>query len=351
MSALRYEIVNKIGKGGMSDVFLVRDFYEFRLVAAKILRPHLQSKNEENEFCNLLQNEANVLNSIDHENFPKVFDCGIFEGSFVLFMEFVDGVNLTEVMMRKRLSLEQRVSLVKQLCGIVDILRGRGIWHCDLKPDNLMVCSGLTLKPIDFSLSHLVGGEALKRENMHTPGYCAPEQLKNQVTSVSDVFSAAVITYELITDVHPFGNEKNAYCRDVTHGLYKKADSKLEKLKINADEWYRVFNKAFQANPDVRYQSGEHFYDDLSKCFNTEAHTVVRGAKDSLEPKNNFRLIDYKEWVKEKMFKQFLTDVIPSELHAGQEPFTAEENTMSVMKMEDKSTDESNENNIDTGDC
>ena len=215
-----YKILSTLGEGGMSTVFLAsRDDRVFRRrVALKVIRRGMESRDT----LYRLETERQILASLEHPNIARLYDGGMTEGNLPYFaMELVEGLPIDEYCDLHELSIPQRLSLFRKVCGAVHFAHQNLVVHRDLKPSNILVDPRGEPRLLDFGIAKLlnparVGGrdEATAAwVRLITPSYASPEQIRGQpVTTASDVYSLGVLLYKLLTGRLPYRLES----RDLT---------------------------------------------------------------------------------------------------------------------------------------
>jgi predicted Ser/Thr protein kinase len=236
------EILEVVGQGGMGVVYKARQIDLDRVVALKILSPRLAG---DPEFPRRFAREAQALASLDHPNIVRVYESGREADLCFLVLEYVDGVNLRELLVQKKLSPEQALRIVPQLCEALEYAHSKGVIHRDVKPENILLSRSGTAKIADFGLAKLVGDEKaagpLTQTNvvMGTADYMAPEQRDSmrEADHRADIYSLGVVFYELLTGELPVGRYD--------------PPSRRHRLDARIDE---IVLKALERDPDRRYQ-------------------------------------------------------------------------------------------------
>jgi serine/threonine-protein kinase len=206
-----YELIRELGRGGMGTVWLARrtEGLTRRVVALKLPHPGLLHA----EFAARMQRERDILESLAHPNIARLYDAGVTEvGQPYLALEYVEGVPIDAYCDAKRLGLRERLALFAQVLQAIQHAHSHLVIHRDLKPANILVTDAGVAMVLDFGIAKLAvegttaetaltqfGGRAL------TPDYASPEQIAGQpLTTASDVYSLAVILYELSTGERPY---------------------------------------------------------------------------------------------------------------------------------------------------
>src|SRR5580658_7378853 len=209
------EILECLGRGGMGVVYKARQKSLNRFVALKLLAPE---RVNDARFAQRFTHEAQALAALSHPNIVTIHDFGQAGGFYFLLMEFVDGVNLRQLLRARKLTPEEALAIVPPLCDALQFAHDRGIVHRDIKPENLLLDKAGRVKVADFGIAKMLGaingggdtGEASAPENttqstVGTPGYSAPEQKTNpqRVDSRADIYSLGVVFYEMLTGELP----------------------------------------------------------------------------------------------------------------------------------------------------
>jgi serine/threonine protein kinase/tetratricopeptide (TPR) repeat protein len=201
----RYEIVQRLGQGGMGTVYKARDREVEREVALKVIRPELAGYPD---IVRRFKQELILARQVTHKNVVRIFDLGEEEGLKFITMEFVDGQDLRSILAeRGKLSPEEASKIIVQVCRALEAAHAEAVVHRDLKPQNIMVDRHGTVKVMDFGLAHSLEMTSLtqSRSFVGTPEYMSPEQVKGEhVDARSDLFALGIILYELLTGKSPY---------------------------------------------------------------------------------------------------------------------------------------------------
>lgn len=205
------EILELIGVGGMGAVYKARQPQLDRTVALKILSDDLAS---DPTFVERFNREARVLGRLNHPNIVAVFDFGTAGPYCYLIMEYVDGVNLRQVMRSGAFTPSDALALVQEICAALKFAHDEGILHRDIKPENILLDSKGRVKIADFGIAKLIGESerndvtlTLQGSILGSPHYMAPEQLEKpgDVDQRADIYSLGVVLYEMLTGELPIG--------------------------------------------------------------------------------------------------------------------------------------------------
>jgi serine/threonine protein kinase len=252
----RYNIVNRLGKGSMGEVFLAHDPHIDRKVALKVLqKDHLASKAIVNRFIK----EAKAIGRLSHPGIVGVHDVGKDHGTIFIAMEFLEGQPLNEAVRTRKLGMPAILDICRQVASALDYAHQRGIVHRDIKPSNLILTEKDQVKLTDFGIASFDDASlSLKTRSgdiLGTPAYMSPEQIAGKgVDNRSDLYSLGVILYELLAGRRPFvGTNLASLFKAVTeHKMTPPAKSNPSIPKgLNA-----LVLKAIDKDPNRRFQSG-----------------------------------------------------------------------------------------------
>ena len=239
-----YEVIEKIGEGGMAGVFLARDCRLNRHVALKVLL-----KGDSN--LSSLINEARSLARVNHINVVHVYDVIELTGGMVIVMEYVQGMCLHHLILKPNQSLQDKVDVLLQMARGIQAIHQAGIIHSDLKPSNVIVADNGIVKILDLGIAQ----QADDRKALPAYGTClyaSPEQLENKPLSYqSDLFSYGIVAFEFITGVHPFGTTENVL-KNIKSGKVKHANQMIPPPRPELSE---MFNILLNPNPTKRPDS------------------------------------------------------------------------------------------------
>jgi len=201
-----YQITERLGRGGMADVYKAfhKDLEVYR--AIKFIRPEL---GESEDFRTRFLKEAQGVAKLQHPNIVGIYDFGATDDRYYMVMELVEGQSLKEILKTEgRLSIDRSVNLVKAVAGALAYAHERGLIHRDIKPDNIMVDQRGRPVLMDFGIAKLITGDAKITQTGHligTPAYMAPEQSKGlEVGPATDIYALTVLLFELLTGHTPF---------------------------------------------------------------------------------------------------------------------------------------------------
>jgi tRNA A-37 threonylcarbamoyl transferase component Bud32 len=245
------EILELIGKGGMGAVYKARQKQLDRIVALKILPPDI---GHDAAFTERFTREARALAKLNHPGIVTLYEFGQADGLFFFLMEFVDGVNLRQLLHSSRISPREALAIVPQICDALQFAHDQGIVHRDIKPENILLDRRGRVKVADFGLAKIIGtegepdgagkikGAATTTEAgkiMGTPQYMSPEQIQapGEVDHRADIYALGVVFYQMLTGELP--------------GKQIAPPSRKVHIDVRLDE---IVLRALEKNPALRYQ-------------------------------------------------------------------------------------------------
>src|SRR3954449_4785172 len=203
----RYRVLNRIGSGGMADVYCAEDNQLGRRVALKLLYPRFA---EDDEFVERFKREASAAASLQHPHVVSVYDRGEWDGTYYIAMEFLEGRSLKQVVREEApLDLLRAIDLTVQILRAARFAHQRGIVHRDIKPHNVIVDDEGRAKVTDFGIARAGASDMTETGSiMGTAQYLSPEQAQGlAVSPQSDLYAIGIVLYELITARVPFDGE------------------------------------------------------------------------------------------------------------------------------------------------
>ena len=206
MIGSRYEVIEKVGTGGMADVYRAKDHRLNRYVAVKVLK---NEYSEDTKFVTKFQQEAQAVARLSHPNIVGVYDVGEEQGMHFIVMEFVEGITLKRYIEQKgKLSVREAVGITLQIASGLDAAHGNNIIHRDIKPQNILISHDGTAKISDFGIAKAASSNTITANAMGSVHYISPEQARGGFSDEkSDVYSLGVSMYEMLTGTLPFTGE------------------------------------------------------------------------------------------------------------------------------------------------
>ncbi len=261
----RYEIVSKIGAGGMSDVYKAKDHILGRYVAIKVLK---QEFSEDRNFVVKFRTEAQSAAGLEHPNIVNIYDVGSEEGFHYIVMEYVEGITLKTYIEKKgRLSFKESVSIAIQVARGIEAAHNKDIIHRDIKPQNIIISTEGKVKVTDFGIAKAISSNTVSSDVMGSVHYTSPEHARNgQVDGRSDIYSLGIVMYEMVTGRVPFDGETTVAVA-IQH-LQEEMVSPAAYATNLPISMEKIILKCCQKNPDRRYQTIAELLNDLRKALN-----------------------------------------------------------------------------------
>ncbi len=262
----RYKLTDFIGAGGMALVYKALDQRTHHAVAIKILKP--EYKNDE-EFLRRFEREAQAASKVSHHNIVNLLDVGAQDNYRYLVLEYVEGRTLKEIIDEKgALPPTTSVQIAIRLLSALQHMHKNGIIHRDIKPQNILIHADGHVKVSDFGIARLAGSGTISKTDMvmGSVHYFSPEQAQGQeVTEASDIYSAGVVLYEMLTGTVPFDGDTPVAIAMQHIKVPPRAVNIINPAvspAINA-----VVQKAMAKDPRARYQQAEDMARDLQKAL------------------------------------------------------------------------------------
>jgi predicted Ser/Thr protein kinase/tetratricopeptide (TPR) repeat protein len=258
----RYQLLEKLGQGGMGIVYRAHDTLLQRIVAVKVISTPVDTDPEPRE---RFFREARAAGQLSHKNIITIYDLGEHEGQPYLAMEFLTGQDLAARMTDpQRMSLRRKLEVATEMCEGLDYAHAHGVVHRDIKPGNIFLTDSGTVKIVDFGLARLVTSDLTRSHMMMgTVNYMAPEQIRGErVDHRADIFSTGVVLYELLSGRRAFDGDSFAST------LYRILEQPPEPLR-NIDptlplEIVQIVDRALAKPRDERYQHTSEILLDLA---------------------------------------------------------------------------------------
>ena len=202
----RYEILEKIGAGGMSDVYKAKDQVLGRFVAVKVLKPEFA---EDVNFVTKFHTEAQSAAGLQHPNIVNIYDVGSEEHMHFIVMEYVEGITLKTYIEKKgQLNYKEAISIAIQVARGIEAAHNNNIVHRDIKPQNIMISHEGKVKVTDFGIARAATSNTIHSDVMGSVHYTSPEQARNGfVDGKSDIYSLGIVMYEMVTGRVPFDED------------------------------------------------------------------------------------------------------------------------------------------------
>ncbi len=292
----RYEIMGRIGAGGMADVYKARDHKLNRYVAVKVLKREFR---EDETFVKKFQTEAQAAAGLMHPNIVNVYDVGEDRGLYYFVMELVEGITLKDYIQKKgRLTVKEVISISLQVCAGIETAHNHQIVHRDIKPQNIIISREGKVKVMDFGIAKAISSNTINTNAMGSVHYTSPEQARGGFSDAkSDIYSLGVTMYEMITGQLPFDGDSTVSIA-LKH-LQEELVPPSEYVPEIPYSLERIIIKCMQKSPNRRYADTTFLARDLRRSLSdpegdfvviapiaAAGHTVVR-TKEELEQIKN----------------------------------------------------------------
>ena len=301
----RYELLELIGSGGMANVYKTKCHRLNRLVAVKILKSDLA---QDADFRRRFRDESLAVAKLSHANIMSVYDVSSSQGIEYIVMELLDGITLKQYMERRNhMNWREALHFITQIMRGLSHAHSRGIIHRDIKPQNIMVLRDGTVKVADFGIACLAdANQTLTQEALGSVHYISPEQAKGErLDERSDVYSAGVVLYEMLTGRLPFEGD-NAVSVAIQH----LSSVPLDPREINPEipeALELICKKAMCSDITHRYASADDMLADL-EAFRKDPEVDLDYIKEELtvrkdeQPTNDLPVKEVKESLRKKEF-------------------------------------------------
>lgn len=262
--AERYEIISKVGTGGMADVYKARDHKLNRLVAVKVLKPEFR---DDKTFIAKFQKEAQAAAGLAHPNIVNVYDVGEDEGVNFIVMELVEGITLKDYIKKKgKLSVKEATSIAIQVSLGLEAAHNSNIVHRDVKPQNIIISTDGKVKLSDFGIARAVTSNTITSNVMVSVHYSSPEQVRGGYSDKkSDIYSLGITMYEMVTGRVPFDGDTS-----VAIAIKHLQEEMVPPSKYTPDLPFsleQIILKCTQKSVDRRYNNLSEVIEDLKRSL------------------------------------------------------------------------------------
>lgn len=306
----RYEIIEKIGSGGMSDVYRAKDHSLGRDVAIKVLKSDFA---QDSSFVTKFRAEAQSAAALEHPNIVNIYDVGSEDGLYYIVMEYIEGITLKQYIAKKgRLGYNEALSIAIQMARGIEAAHNKGIVHQDIKPQNIIISKEGKVKVTDFGIARAANSNTIHAGSMGSVHYVSPEQARNGFVSyASDIYSLGIVMYEMVTGRVPFdGDTPVAIAIQHIQSQMTPPEEIVPGLPIAVS---RIIEKCTMKSPERRYASASELLVDLKRAMvNPDEDFVVipNGASD-LDKTRVISKSEQDEIKRRSFFKEDDTDPVP----------------------------------------
>ncbi len=273
----RYEIVEKIGVGGMAVVYKAMDKLLNRYVAVKLLRSEFEGNEE---FIRRFNIESQAAASLSHPNIVPIYDVGQSGTLQYIIMEYIDGITLKQYISEKKGAIywKEATDISMQICSALEHAHSKHIIHRDIKPQNIMINKDGVIKVTDFGIARAANNVTTTMEAVGSAHYLSPEQARGGYTDQrSDIYSLGVVMYELFTGRLPFDGET-----PISVAMQHMQADPIKPRAINPDIPQAIEDiilKAMSKEQRLRYESAAEMLADLKKAY-TDPDAEIKKAAD-----------------------------------------------------------------------
>ncbi len=260
----RYEVLSKVGAGGMADVYKGRDTMLNRYVAIKVLK---REYREDEDFVRKFRSEAQAAAGLLNPNIVNVYDVGEDRGLNYMVMELVEGITLKDYIEKKgRLSHKEVISIAIQMCNGIGAAHAAGIIHRDIKPQNIIISRDGKVKVTDFGIAKAVTSNTISSNAMGSVHYTSPEQARGGYSDVkSDVYSIGITLFEMVTGQVPFDGDSTVSVA-IKH-LQEEITPPSEIVRDIPYSLEQIILKCTQKNGERRYATTGALIQDLKRSL------------------------------------------------------------------------------------
>ncbi|MBE5969690.1 MAG: Stk1 family PASTA domain-containing Ser/Thr kinase [Lachnospiraceae bacterium] len=260
----RYEILERVGSGGMSEVYKAKCHKLNRNVAIKILKEEFA---EDKSFVTKFKTEAQAVAGLVHPNIVNVYDVGEDQGYYYIVMEYIEGITLKQYIEKKgQLAIKESVSIAIQVAQGIEAAHNNNIVHRDIKPQNILISREGKVKVTDFGIARVATTDTIDANTVGSVHYISPEQARGGfVDSRTDIYSLGITLYEMVTGRVPFdGNNNVSIALKHIQDEMVPANELVPSVPISVE---KIIEKCTQKKPDNRYSKISALLADLKKSL------------------------------------------------------------------------------------
>ncbi len=269
----RYEILEKIGSGGMSDVYKAKCHKLNRLVAVKVLK---QEYSADKNFVSKFWAEAQSAAGLAHSNIVNIYDVGNEQSIYYIVMELVEGITLKKYIEKKeKLEVRESIGIAMQVCQGIEAAHEQKIIHRDIKPQNIMISKDGKVKVTDFGIARAATTQTISSNAMGSVHYISPEQARGGYCDErSDIYSMGIVMYEMLTGCVPFEGESTVQVA-LMHIQTEMVPPTMHEPTIPVS-LEKIILKCTQKKPEARYASVAALIADLRRALMTPDEDFVK---------------------------------------------------------------------------
>lgn len=277
----RYRVLDKVGSGGMADVYEAYDVITKETVAIKIIKEELlTNKTSVKRF----DTEARAAASLNHQNIVKVYNVGTFETRPYIVTEYIKGQTLRSILdYRGNLSLKEACDIMLQLTDAIGAAHKMKVIHCDIKTNNFFLMPDGSIKLADFGLARIVSSKKDAEKLTEIAGsvhYLAPEILQGyEPTFLSDIYALGIVFFELLTGQLPYDEgTKTTIAASHVNKAFPRITKFLPSVPIEIEE---IIEKAAQKKPQMRFKNVQEMHDAIEAVLKNDE--IMKGKKTFLQ--------------------------------------------------------------------
>ena len=288
----RYEIIDKVGSGGMADVYKALCHRLNRYVAIKILKPEYST---DAGFVQKFRAEAQSVAGLSHPNIVSVYDVGEDDGLYYIVMELVEGITLKRfIEKRKKLDVKEAVGIAIQIAMGMEAAHTHHIIHRDIKPQNIIISREGKVKVADFGIAKAATSNTISQNAIGSVHYLSPEQARGGYSDErSDIYSLGVTLYEMLSGQVPFAGDNS-----VSVALLHIQSEAIPVRELNPEvplSVDKIIQKCMQKKPERRYQTAAELIVDLKRSVINPEGDYVSISSNAIVPNSPTRSITEEE--------------------------------------------------------
>lgn len=286
----RYEVIERVGGGGMAIVYKAHDSLLNRKVAVKVLR---QQYTNDNDFIRRFRREAQAAASLSHPNIVSIYDVGQDDDVYYIVMEYIEGSTLNDKIKENApLQIEEAVHIASQICDALDHAHQNEIIHRDIKPHNILIGKNGRIKVTDFGIARATASTDITQTGavLGSVHYFSPEHAKGVSQGAkSDIYSLGIVLYQMLTGKLPFIGES-----PISVALKHLQEKVEEPRKVNPlipQSVENIILKAVRKDPEERYMSAKEMHEDLESCLLPDRRAEAKTVFDATEEHDDERTL------------------------------------------------------------